>query len=84
MAERDRRRVLQTVDSRSIGGLLVDGFGRGVWRMEREGASTVLRIETFAPLVAADASAVKEEGDRLVWFLAPQAERRRVEFGPVL
>ena len=84
LSEHDRRRVLLVVGNRSIGGLLIDGFGSGVWRLEREGSASVLRIELFAPAAPDVLSAVQEEGGRFVDFLASPGADRRVEFGRVL
>jgi hypothetical protein len=59
--------------------LLVDGFGNGAWRITRERRSAALAVRLLGPVPAADRSAVEEEADRLLVFLAPDAERRRVE-----
>jgi hypothetical protein len=59
--------------------LLVDGFGNGAWRLTRERRSATLAVRLLGPVPAPDRSAVEEEADRLLAFLAPDAERRRVE-----
>jgi hypothetical protein len=46
--------------------LLVDGFVRGTWRVERG----ELRVEPFEPLPKADAAAVDAEGEKLLAFLS--------------
>ncbi|HEY6710520.1 MAG TPA: winged helix DNA-binding domain-containing protein, partial [Actinomycetota bacterium] len=57
--------------------LLVDGFVAGVWRLtaDRQHPSLVVRPFQRPP----DATAVAEEGERLLAFLAPGAGDRRVE-----
>ena len=59
--------------------LLVDGFVNGAWRITRERGSATLAVRLLGPVPAPDRSAVEEEADRLLAFLAPDAERRRVE-----
>jgi hypothetical protein len=84
IAEDDRKRLQLVIGNRSVGGLLVDGFVSGVWRVERDGNGMRLRVEAFRQLGQEDISAVAEEGRRLLDFLAPDSADRRVEFGSVL
>jgi hypothetical protein len=60
------------------GSVLVDGFFSARWRVENEGDSAVLRVEPFRKHAGADRTAVVEEGERLLAFLAPKADRRDV------
>jgi hypothetical protein len=57
--------------------LLVDGFVAGVWRLTQDRGSAALVVQPFDPLP--DPAAVEEEATRLLDFLAPEADRRRVE-----
>jgi Winged helix DNA-binding domain len=60
--------------------LLVDGFVAGAWRLARDRAAATLTVQLFGtPGTDAKAEAeVAEEGDRLLAFLAPDAEPREV------
>jgi hypothetical protein len=60
--------------------LLVDGFVGGVWRMTGDRRSATLTVRPFEP--PADVTALASEGERLLAFLAPDADDRRVEVGP--
>jgi len=60
--------------------MLVDGFVGGVWRLAGDRRSTTLLARPFEPLP--DAAALVAEGERLLAFLAPDADDRRVEVGP--
>ncbi len=59
---------------------LVDGFVRGVWRVERRPASATLVIEPFEPLSDQVRHDLLEEGERLVRFVADEAEMFEVQF----
>jgi hypothetical protein len=61
--------------------LLVDGFVRGTWRIERARGSATLRVELFGPIPRADRDAVAEEGARLLDFAAAGA-RHDVRVAP--
>lgn len=50
--------------------LLVDGFVRGLWRVERQGETATLVIALFEPLEQEEQVAVREEGARLLAFVA--------------
>jgi hypothetical protein len=61
--------------------LLVDGFIAGVWRLARDRRAATLTVRLFgAPGSQAEAE-VAEEGERLLAFLAPDAEPREVRLG---
>ena len=60
------------------GGVLVDGFGTARWKLEGDEDRATLRIEPFRRIAPAERAAIREEGTRLLAFLAPQAERRDV------
>jgi Winged helix DNA-binding domain len=78
----DRARIARREDVGRVftkGGLLVDGFLAGRWGAKRSRQSAILEIELFRRLAKRDRAAVVEEGERLLEFLAPDANRR----GPV-
>jgi hypothetical protein len=58
--------------------ILVDGFGAGAWRLARDGRAATLTVRLFDRLPAQDEAEVAEEGERLLDFLAPDAEPREV------
>jgi hypothetical protein len=55
---------------------LVDGFVRGTWSLE----GTTLLVSPFRPLSEADTAALLEEAERLLDFVAPDAEATEVRF----
>jgi hypothetical protein len=83
-AERSRiiapqhRPRLMTVNGIIPGTLLVDGFVRGQWKASREGRTAVLAVELFEPVPPADRALAAEEGERLLAFVASDAESRDV------
>ncbi|HZM72380.1 MAG TPA: winged helix DNA-binding domain-containing protein [Candidatus Polarisedimenticolia bacterium] len=60
----------------TVGGLLVDGFFAGTWRVIRKGGRATLEIRTFEPLAVGDREAVDEEGLALLAFVTPEARDR--------
>ena len=64
--------------SGNLGGLLVDGFFRGLWKREDEAAAAVLRVEVTRRLSKRDAAAVSAEGRRLLALLPGGADERDV------
>lgn len=79
ISEADRKRVF-TVNGIIRATFLVDGFVRGMWKIERDGDAAVLVISPFAPLAPADRAALEDEGGRLLRFAAEDAARRDVRF----
>jgi hypothetical protein len=61
--------------------LLVDGFVAGVWRLVRDRKAATLVVRLFGTLADQDQAGVAEEGERLLAFLAPDAEPREVRLG---
>ncbi|HST62016.1 MAG TPA: winged helix DNA-binding domain-containing protein [Longimicrobium sp.] len=74
ISEPDRKRVF-TVNGIIRATFLVDGFVRGMWKIEREGGAATLVINPFVKLAKADRAALEEEGGRLVRFAAEDAGR---------
>jgi hypothetical protein len=54
--------------------ILVDGFVRGAWRVERVKRAATLMIERFAPLSPDEQAALADEGLRLLRFIEDDAE----------
>lgn len=61
-------------------GFLVDGFGAGMWRIDRANGKATLLVEPFERLARRDRTSLAEEGARLLAFVAADAERRDVRF----
>ncbi len=93
LSHADRNRIISTRDRARIftrngivrATILVDGFVRGTWRIDRDGATATLLIEPFTTPADADRAALAEEGARLLGFAAADADRHGVRFAePVL
>jgi hypothetical protein len=54
--------------------ILVDGFVRGAWKIEKTKTAATLVIEPFDKLTKKDRAALTEEGERLVRFVEPKAK----------
>ncbi|MBP1990561.1 winged helix DNA-binding domain-containing protein [Paenibacillus eucommiae] len=59
--------------------ILVDGFVRGIWRIERQRSSATLIIEPFEPLSQQEIHALSEEGSRLLNFAADDASTHDIQ-----
>lgn len=66
-------------NGRDVGAVLVDGFLRGVWKIDVEKNRAVLRIQAFAGVPEDQRPAVRDEGARLLGFVAPAVERQEIE-----
>jgi hypothetical protein len=60
--------------------ILVDGFVRGAWKIEKTKTSATLLIEPFDKLTKRDLAALIEEGERLVRFVESKAKSFEVRF----
>ena len=85
LAHADRSRIVddahrQRVFTVGYGALLVDGFVAGIWRVSRERSRAVLRVERFRRFTADEQRAVSDEGDRLLTFVAADADDRDLAF----
>jgi DNA glycosylase AlkZ-like len=67
IADEHRSRVV-TRNGLVRGTVLVDGFVRGTWRMERTKGAATLLVEPFEPLPKGDRDALLEEGEQLLRF----------------
>ncbi|MCA9861276.1 MAG: winged helix DNA-binding domain-containing protein, partial [Thermomicrobiales bacterium] len=68
---------------RDVGSILVDGFVRGVWKLETTKPAATLRVQMFAGCPEAAATEIAAEGARLLAFLADTAETRDIVFGAI-
>jgi hypothetical protein len=79
----DRARIL--VERMTIpdliwrGGVLVDGFVTGAWRIRRERRQATMTIELLATVTGAQLLDIEEEAARLFAFVAADAEPRDVQ-----
>ncbi len=82
----DRTRVISDEHRRALfkdpmmRGVLLDGFVRGTWKMERTRGKAKLMIEPFGSLAAKDRGTLVEEGERLVRFIGEGAEAFEIQF----
>jgi hypothetical protein len=79
----DRTRIVSDEVRKRIGigrsTVLVDGSVRGVWKIERQRGTVTLVVETFEALADQDRVAVAEEGERLLQFVAGDADNLDVQ-----
>ncbi|TPQ19487.1 winged helix DNA-binding domain-containing protein [Streptomyces sporangiiformans] len=90
LSHADRSRVVPTeYKGRSWQGnqayrtLLVDGFLRGVWRLEESRDRAVVTVEPFDPLTKGERDQVVEEGERMLSVLSA-ASSHDIRFGAVV
>jgi hypothetical protein len=60
--------------------VLVDGFVRGVWRVEKSKGAATLVIEPLEPLTDVQRRELSEEAEQLVRFVEPAAKAHDVRF----
>jgi len=76
----DHRRVIASKNGMVPATVLVDGFVRGTWKIERTRGKAALVIEPFEPLARKDRDALAEEGERLIRFTGAGAETFEIRF----
>ena len=80
ITEGDRRRLTDDSYLGRFGTVLVDGFVRGSWRVERGREAATLVITALKRVPKKDTAAVTEEGARLLAFAAADVEDRDIRF----
>jgi hypothetical protein len=81
IAEGDRRRLTADSYLGRFGTVLIDGFVRGSWKIERGRGAATLLVTPLKRLSKKDAAAVTEEGARLLVFAA-DAEKHDIRLAP--
>jgi hypothetical protein len=88
LAHADRSRIVADAHRASIvtanllvrATFLVDGFAAGTWRVERKKATATLVARPFEALASRAKDELADEGERLLRFSEPGAERFEVRF----
>jgi DNA glycosylase AlkZ-like len=87
IAYADRRRIIppqhhsQVIAKLGTPMVLVDGFVAGFWRVTREGGKATLHVGLLESQRDRQIESIAAEGERLLAFLASEAESRAVSFG---
>ena len=76
----DYRKVIASKNGMVPATVLVGGFVRGTWKMERTRGKAKLVIEPFEPLPKEDHDALIDEGAGLLAFVAADAKDHDIEF----
>jgi hypothetical protein len=80
LSHEDRSRILveriTVADLAWKGGVLIDGFVSGAWRIRREKGRATMTIELAVPPAGAPRTEIEAEGTRLFEFLAGDADVR--------
>jgi len=79
LPETYRPLVFNTKTPHSVSTFLVDGAVAGKWRMRRTAQKATLVMEPFEPLRVTARREVREEGERLVRFVEPDAPAHGVD-----
>jgi winged helix DNA-binding protein len=79
LPEQYRPLVFNTKTPHSVPTFLVDGSVAGTWRGERVGTKARLALEPFEAVPRAAQRELRDEGERLVRFLEPDATSHAVE-----
>jgi Winged helix DNA-binding domain len=84
LSHEDRSRILSpTITIAELiwrGGVLVDGFVGAAWRMERVKRQATMTVTRYVRVDVAQQAAMEQEADRLLRFLAADAEEREIAF----
>ena len=73
LPERFRPLLFSTKTPQSFPSFLVDGAVAGKWRVERAGAKATMVLEPFEPLPRPARAQLRDEAERLVRFVEPDA-----------
>jgi hypothetical protein len=76
----DYRKIIASRNGMVPATVLVGGFVRGTWKVERTRGKATLLIEQFEPLSEDDRDVLAEEGERLMRFVAEGAGEFEVRF----
>jgi hypothetical protein len=68
---------------RDVGTILVDGFVRGIWKLDTAKRAATLRIQLLDGCPEHAQAEVAADGERLATFLADNADTREVVFAPL-
>ena len=79
----DYRKVIASKNGMVPATVLVGGFVRGTWKIERIRRKATLVVEPFEPLPKEDHDALADEGAGLLAFAAADAKTHDVEFAAV-
>jgi hypothetical protein len=83
LSHKDRTRIL---DPRHAAGpwfkgfVLVDGFLKATWKVERGDGAATLLVHAYEPIPQSDHDELREEGMRLLQLTDPDASRTRLRF----
>ena len=88
LAHHDRRRIIADAyrpfvfpgHSMVLPTFLVDGFVRGVWKIERTPEKATLVIQPFEPLASATQKEIQEEGERLMHWVREKISAWEIAF----
>jgi hypothetical protein len=78
--EEYRQRLLRSGDASTYGGVLVDGFGRAIWRLNKASSKATITVEPNGALSASERDEIEAEGMRLLEFLAEDGVAHEVRF----
>ncbi|HEY8601457.1 MAG TPA: winged helix DNA-binding domain-containing protein [Thermomicrobiales bacterium] len=93
ISHKDRTRILPTAyqarltptpNGMILSSYLIDGKVAGIWSHNQGGAIATLTLQPFDAQQESSSSALEAEGDRLLAFLAPMAEKREITFAPIV
>jgi hypothetical protein len=81
LSHAERSRVVTEIALKRIfgkGGVLIDGYAQGAWRIVKAKGEASLEIELFAKLAAKERRAVEAEAERLIEFMTADVKRRTI------
>ena len=92
ISHKDRTRILPaayqahltpTPNGMILSSYLIDGKVAGVWSHDQTDETASLTLQPFGPQQESSSMVLEAEGDRLLAFFAPTAEKRQIVFAPV-